>query len=126
MWACTSAFWFPLHGLLYYYGIQIHHFNPNSILHISIIIQLCGAFLGIEPPWDLFRYLFHLKAHPNAKSPHKVGGYVFQLRQGRDSEYIENQLTSNLPGWRDNWFYIGNHLLKLPDWTQEAHAQIWK
>jgi hypothetical protein len=29
------------HGLLFYYGIQLHHLNPNSILHISIFVHLC-------------------------------------------------------------------------------------
>jgi len=28
-----------LQGLLYYYGIQIHQLNPNSIMHISIFVQ---------------------------------------------------------------------------------------
>jgi hypothetical protein len=36
-------------GLLYYYGLEIHHLNPNSICHISIFIYFCEAFLGIEP-----------------------------------------------------------------------------
>jgi hypothetical protein len=36
-------------GLLYYYGIELQHLNPNSICHISIFIHLCEAFLGIEP-----------------------------------------------------------------------------
>jgi hypothetical protein len=48
-------------GLLYYYGLELHHLNPNSICHISIFIYFCEAFLGIEPHWDLFRFLFHLK-----------------------------------------------------------------
>jgi hypothetical protein len=26
-------------GLLFYYGIQLHHLNPNSILHISIFVK---------------------------------------------------------------------------------------
>jgi hypothetical protein len=33
-----------LRGLLYFYGIQIHHFNPNSIAHVAIFIHLCEAF----------------------------------------------------------------------------------
>jgi hypothetical protein len=38
-------------GLLYYYGLELHHLNPNSICHISIFIHFCEAFLGIEPHW---------------------------------------------------------------------------
>jgi hypothetical protein len=37
------------HGLLYYYGLELHHLNPNSICHISIFIHFCEVFLGIEP-----------------------------------------------------------------------------
>ena len=48
-------------GLLYYYGIQLHHLTPNSFVHISVFIHLCEAFLGIEPHFDLFRHHFHLK-----------------------------------------------------------------
>jgi hypothetical protein len=29
-----------LHGLLYFYGIQIHHLNPNSIAHVAIFVHL--------------------------------------------------------------------------------------
>jgi len=41
-------------GLLHHWGIQVHHLTPNSILHISIFVHLCEAFLGIEPHFDLF------------------------------------------------------------------------
>jgi hypothetical protein len=30
-------------SLLFYYGIQLHHLNPNSILHISIFVHFCEA-----------------------------------------------------------------------------------
>ena len=41
-------------GLLHHWGVQVHHLTPNSILHISIFVHLCEAFLGIEPHFDLF------------------------------------------------------------------------
>jgi hypothetical protein len=47
----TSDF---LHGLLFHYGIQLHHLNPNWILHIAIFVHFCEAFLGIEPHFNLF------------------------------------------------------------------------
>ena len=46
-----------LRGLLYYYGIQIHHLTPESILHLSIFVHLCEEFLGIKPHFELFRRL---------------------------------------------------------------------
>jgi hypothetical protein len=36
-------------GLLYFYGLELDHLNPNSICHIAIFIHFCEAFLGIEP-----------------------------------------------------------------------------
>ena len=36
-----------LRKLLGYYGINLCHLPPNSILHISLFINLCEAFIGI-------------------------------------------------------------------------------
>ena len=46
-------------GLLHYYRIQLHHLTLNTFVHISIFVHLCEAFLGIEPHFELFRFLFH-------------------------------------------------------------------
>ena len=67
-------------GLLYYWGVQVHHLTPNSILHISIFVYLCEAFLGIEPHFNLFQYFFHLKPHPNESKIDVVGGAGLQFR----------------------------------------------
>jgi hypothetical protein len=32
-------------GLLFHYGIQLHHLNSNSILHIAIFVHFCETFL---------------------------------------------------------------------------------
>ena len=69
-------------GLLHYYRIQLHHLTPNSFVHISIFVHLCEAFLGIEPHFELFRHLFHLKPQPNSIKLDVVGGAGLQLRQG--------------------------------------------
>ena len=50
-----------LFGLLYHYVIQLHHLTPNSFVHISVFVHLCEASLGIEPHFDLFCHLFHLR-----------------------------------------------------------------
>ena len=47
-----------LRGLLFFWGIQVHHLTPDSILHIAIFVQLCEAFLGIHPHFNLFKSLF--------------------------------------------------------------------
>jgi hypothetical protein len=101
-------------GLLYYYGHELHYLNPNSICHISIFIYYCEAFLGIEPHWDLFRFLFRIKPQPISKSHSVVGGAGIQLRQQVGDKYLTYKFPSNLPGWKNLWFYIENHAPHLP------------
>ena len=36
-------------GMLDYYKIEHVHLNPNSILHITIFVHFCEAFLGFQP-----------------------------------------------------------------------------
>ena len=69
-----------LRGLLFFYGLELIHLNPNSILLVSIYIHLCEAFLGIDPHFDLWHHLFHVKPDPITF----VGGATFQLCQGRE------------------------------------------
>jgi hypothetical protein len=123
-------------GLLYFYGIELQHLNPNSICHISIFIHFCEAFLGIEPHWALFRYLFRMKPQPTAKNPSVIGGAGIQLRQHASDKYISYKFPSNIPGWKQQWFYIANHAPQLPvrsgkspvqraEWTLEpAEAEM--
>ena len=35
------------YALLQFWGIQLHHPTPQSILHLSIFTHFCEAFLGI-------------------------------------------------------------------------------
>jgi hypothetical protein len=53
-----------LRGLLFVHTVQLHQLTPNSLLHIACFITLCEAFLGINPHWGIWKYLFHLR--PNA------------------------------------------------------------
>src|SRR5436190_8332070 len=74
-------------GLLNFYKIELVHLNPNSILHISAFIYLCEAYLGIEPPFALFRYLFQVMTRQKT-GPIVVGGASIQLRHSRAAKYI--------------------------------------
>ena len=59
------GFGVPIHpflrGLIDHYGISLCNLSPNSILHVAIFINLCEAYLGILPHFDLFRHFFYLK-----------------------------------------------------------------
>ena len=62
-----------LQSLLRIWGIQLHHLNPQSILHLSIFTHLCEAFLGVEPHFHLFQHSFLLCPIPSASKPAEVG-----------------------------------------------------
>ena len=40
--------------LLQFWGIQLHHLTPQSILHLSIFTHFCEAIFGILPYFHLF------------------------------------------------------------------------
>jgi hypothetical protein len=75
------------------------------------------SFSGIEPHFSLFRYLFRLKPQPSEEKHNVVGGAGFQLKQKID-KYIKYKFLSSLSGWKERWFYIGNHKPSLPEKTE--------
>jgi hypothetical protein len=38
-----------MRALLHYYGVELHNFNPNSIVQAAIFVAVCEGFLGIDP-----------------------------------------------------------------------------
>ena len=82
--------------LLRYYRIQLHHLTPNSLVHISIFVHLCEAFLDIEPHFEPFRFLFHLKPQPDSFILDVIGGVGLQLRHRKDRVYIPYSLSSKV------------------------------
>jgi len=47
-----------LRGLMDYYQVELQHLTPNGIQHIVAFVALCEGFLGINPHFDLWWYLF--------------------------------------------------------------------
>jgi hypothetical protein len=47
-----------LRSLLQYYGLELHHLTPSGVLHIVAFMTLCEAYLGINPNFVLWNYLF--------------------------------------------------------------------
>ena len=62
------------YALLQFWGIQLHHLTPQSILYLSIFNHFCEAFLGILPYFHLFQHFFTLIHVPNSAKPAVVGG----------------------------------------------------
>jgi hypothetical protein len=91
-----------LRGLLFVYGVQLHQLTPNSILHIACFITLCESFLGIEPHFLLWKFLFQLRPSVALSKKPKLGGAVISIRA--ESHYLEFSMAASVQGWRKNGF----------------------
>jgi hypothetical protein len=93
-----------LRGLLFVYGVRLHQPTPNSILHIVYFVTLRESFLGIDPHWILWKFLFRLCPSVSlAKNP-ELSGAVISVRA--ESHYLEFNMAVSVQGWRKKWFYI--------------------
>jgi len=104
------GFGMPVHpflqGLLLYYEIEIFNLHLNSILLIATFIHLCEAFIGIEPHFDLFRYLFCLRKK-GAVGGSKIAGAVYlNLYDRMKNQYLSCLWNTSLTEWYKRWFYI--------------------
>ncbi|KAK1630928.1 hypothetical protein QYE76_005243 [Lolium multiflorum] len=93
-----------LRGLLFVYGLQLHHLTPNSVLHISIFITLCEAFLGVQPNWALWKRIFFCRRNGSPNVAYNIGGVVISVRPTVD--YFDVKLPDSVQGWRKKWLYI--------------------
>ncbi|KAK1603825.1 hypothetical protein QYE76_027498 [Lolium multiflorum] len=93
-----------LRGLLFMYGLQLHHLTPNSILHISIFITLCESFLGVQPNWALWKRLFFCRHNGSTNVAYNIGGVVICVRP--DVDYFDVKFPDSVQGWRKKWLYI--------------------
>jgi hypothetical protein len=85
-----------LRGLLFIYGVQLHQLTPNSILHIACFITLCESFLGIEPHFLLWKYLFWLCPSISLAKKPELGGAVISVRT--ESQYLEFSMAASVQG----------------------------
>jgi hypothetical protein len=85
-----------LRGLLFIYGVQLHQLTPNSILHIACFITLCESFLGIEPHFLLWKYLFRLRPSVSLSKKPELGGAVISVRA--ESQYLEFSMAASVQG----------------------------
>jgi hypothetical protein len=99
---------FPAHeflrGLLFVYGLQLHQLMPNSILHIACFVTLCESFLGVDPHWTLWKFLFHLRPSVSLSKNPELGSAVVSVHS--QGHYLEFSMAASVQGWRKKWFYI--------------------
>ena len=113
-----------LQGVLYYHGIQIHHLTPESILHLSIFVHLCEAFLGIEPHFELFRKLYSLVPRPSRKEMGSFGCANLELRSEVVDKYLEWPRIHIDPSWSSQWFYIHNQAPSLAKFSADPPVYV--
>jgi hypothetical protein len=77
-----------MRAIPHYYGVELHHLNPNSISQAAIFAVVCEGYLGIEPHWKLWLHLFKAE-HFAKKAGEKgvrwavhAGSYTIQVRAG--------------------------------------------
>jgi hypothetical protein len=47
-----------IRGVLFAYGLQLQHLNPNSIQQMAAFEAMCEGLLVIGAHWHLFQYFF--------------------------------------------------------------------
>jgi hypothetical protein len=47
-----------IRGVLFGYGLQLQHLNPNNIQQMAVFEAMCEGYLGISTRWHLFQYFF--------------------------------------------------------------------
>ena len=106
---------FPIHpflrGLLEFYGLQLHHLTPASVLHIAGFVALCELFLGVEAHFGLWKELFCLVPCSQKGSIYQVGGAEVWRIAG--TGYLSGTPKKASEDWPSEWFYIED--VPLPD-----------
>ena len=75
-----------MRALPHYYGVELHNFNPNSIMQAAIFVAICEGYLGIAPHWELWLHLFRAghTTKPTGMSGMRkavrAGGCMLQVR----------------------------------------------
>jgi hypothetical protein len=114
---------------MFSYGIELWQLTPNSILHLTIFITVCEAFLCIDPHWGLWKKIFFVKRHSGGGGPYITGEVGFIVR--KEVNYFNFPMKESVQGWRSNWFYLRDrpalgHRSNLPKFTDILEATLKK
>jgi hypothetical protein len=99
-----------LHSLLWYYGLELHHLTPSRVLHITVFVTLCEAYLGIDPDLDLWKYFFHVHRlqDPEVELTISVGTTI-HVKSGHGVDpYLAIPMLRSINGWQRRWFSLKN------------------
>jgi hypothetical protein len=87
-----------IRGVLFEYGLQLQHLNPNSVQQMAAFEVMCEGYLGISAHWHLFRYLFKFACLKDSSRAATIGCTNLRIKQGRGDDYISVTLTSSNSG----------------------------
>jgi hypothetical protein len=106
-------------GVLFAYGLQLQHLNPNSIQQMVAFEEMCEGHLGISAHWHLFWYFFRFTCLKEGSCTATIGYANLRMKQGRGDDYVPVTLTSSNSGWHKGWFYLRNDPeFALPSYTE--------
>jgi hypothetical protein len=94
-------------NLLKFYGLQLHHISPNSLVSVAGYAALCKGYLGIRPRVDLFQLFFSVWANYEDDGSLRTCGTVCFLPR-RSKEYPFIMPLDSAIGWRGSWFYMAD------------------
>jgi hypothetical protein len=104
--------------VLFAYGLQFQHLNPNSIQEMAAFEAICKGYLSIGAHWHLFQYFFRFTCLRDGSRAAMIGCANLRTKQGRGDDYIPVTLTSSNSGWHKGWFYLRNNSeFALPSYT---------
>jgi hypothetical protein len=84
-----------IRAVLYEYGLQLQHLNPNSIQQMATFEALCEGYLGISAHWHLFKYFFMFVCVKDNSKEATIGYANLRMKQGWGDRYIPSSLTSS-------------------------------
>jgi hypothetical protein len=87
-----------IRGVLFEYGLQLQHLNPNNIQQMAAFEVMCEWYLGINDHWHLFRYFFMFACLKDGSRAATIGCANLRMKQGRSDDYIHSSLTSSNSG----------------------------
>jgi len=73
---------------------------------VATFIHLCETFVGIEPHFDLFRYLLCLRKKGEVGGSKIAGGVYLNLRDGMKNRCLSCRWNTSLTECCRRWFYI--------------------
>jgi hypothetical protein len=107
-----------IRGVLFEYGLQLQHLNPNNIQQMAAFEAMCEGYLEIRAHWHLFWYFFKFSCLKEGSRASTIGCANLQMKEGRGDDYILVSLSISNSGWHKGWFYLRNG----PEFTLPAYT----